>query len=75
MAGIGRPQENIRMGNSLSARMFGDRPTEPTWYPNIAPDCEDGFNNVNRPYSVQMKDMVLQFAVPLLFIAAFGKSL
>ncbi len=42
----------------------------PEWMPNIPPDG----NDLNRPYSAQMNDMILHYAVPLFCIAALGKS-
>ena len=55
------------MGNMLG--QLAERGGEaPAW--NIPPD--HGLNDPNRPYSVQMQDMVLHYGLPLMCVGMLG---
>ena len=56
------------MGNILGAQQQPNIP----FVPNI-PVRADNQNDINRPHSIQMRDMFVNFGVPLFYITAFGE--
>ena len=67
------------MGNVI-ARMVGNASSPENWQPNINfSDAEYvgsesyNVNDLNRPHKVQLQDMILNYAVPLLCVTALGK--
>ena len=61
------------MGN-----IFGQTYGRTEWQPNIpmdhgSRDSAGSVNDLNRPHSTQLRDMVLHYGIPLLCMAALGK--
>ena len=66
------PKEMVVMNRFTYFRAMGNlvgRDGVAEWEPNIRPDM----NDFDRPHSQQMRDQVLQFAVPLMCIGALGE--